>query len=572
MRSIGMQRGPASKEVIKLPDGKQLNLRASRSFGNHKVKGYGADAPLDEDDRLLMHFHKRGPPLSPAPQSTPEGCGACGNIGAALVCTRCRMVLFCDGVCQRRAWPQHKITCEPLEDLLAKFREEERLFKEVSKPDTNNNAKEKEEEMLSSTLKDFFERRSKRTKSPESKPQERRRPDWLNRKVGAAGQPTDQTPPVAATALDANLPAEPCQEDMCSTDCLTLYGTQATVDMPRIVLGTGGQEGLHGREGRAAMLAALKMGYRGIDTSEMNRNLLDVRWACEESGIERNELFIIVKIPPWNHGYEAAKRSLDRQLNLLKLSHADLLLVQWPHVWLPEQQTWGPMQWRRVEEWKAAQLKGTWAALEELHKSGRARAIGASNYSVDHLEALLQHCVVPPMVVQGESNPHWTNRPLRDWCRKHGIAFQGYAPFGGQKTDVNAGHRAVDEDVVKAVAERHAMSPFAVCMQWNQSRNSSTVVKSKQIAHLRSNLNACKGAFCSPKDLGRIDGNADTLKKYGPCYWGFNDMDGMHPWKDEEKLLESMLPGKAKSPEEIKKECWEPRLPEGSVIGGLTAS
>lgn len=79
-------------------------------------------------------------------------------------------------------------------------------------------------------------------------------------------------------------------------------------------------------------------------------------------------------------------------------------------------------------------------------------------------------------------------------------------------------------------------------MQWNQSRNSSTVLQSSNVDHLRENFAACKGSVCSPKDFGGIDERAKEHLKYGPCYWGHNDMDYMNPWKDEEKLMEALLP------------------------------
>ncbi|CAE7637622.1 gld2, partial [Symbiodinium pilosum] len=311
--------------------------------------------------------------------------------------------------------------------------------------------------------------------------------------------------------------------------------------MPRIVLGTGGFEGLSGKVGRAAMLAALKMGYRGIDTSEMNRNLIDIRWACQRAGVDRKDLFLVLKIPPWSHGYDGVLQSFRRQTSQLRLDYVDLVLIQWPHVWSLEQRDWGPAQWSKANQTKASMRRESWKAMEELFNSGRARAIGVSNHTIDDMEAILQGCAVPPMVMQGESHPHWPNRPVRDWCRKHEIIFQGYAPFGGQETDQNSGHRAVDDDVVHSVATRNGLTPFQVCMQWNQARNSSTVVKSKNILHLRENLAACNQRLCAAADLGRIDERAKEFLKYGPCYWGHNDMDYMHPWKDEEKMLESMF-------------------------------
>eukprot|EP00435_Cladocopium_sp_Y103_P061770 s958_g23.t1 len=214
-----------------------------------------------------------------------------------------------------------------------------------------------------------------------------------------------------------------------------------------------------------------------------------------------------------------------------------------------------------VNQWQAGQLQGTWAAMEEICKSGKAKAIGVSNYTIQHMEALLKYCTVRPAVLQAESHPHWPNRSLRDWCRKHDIAFQGYAPFGGQETPENSGHRPVDDVFLKKVAESNGLSNFQVCMQWNQSRNSSTVVQSQDKKHLRENLTACNVNLCSATDFKGIDEHAKEHTQYGPCYWGHNDKDNLNIWKDEEDIREA--PGSC-SP----RPSWSSLVSEGQESGG----
>merc|ERR1719335_2035600 len=120
--------------------------------------------------------------------------------------------------------------------------------------------------------------------------------------------------------------------------------------MPRVFLGTAGHEGLSGKDGRAAIVAALKLGYRGIDTAEMNRNLLDVAWAHLKAGIPRSELFIIAKIAPWNYGYARTRTAFLRQLDELRTDYVDLLLLNWT----------------RSTRWTNEQKRGSWRALEEF--------------------------------------------------------------------------------------------------------------------------------------------------------------------------------------------------------------
>eukprot|EP00434_Breviolum_minutum_P026283 symbB.v1.2.023229.t2/scaffold2111.1/size89052/2 len=197
-----------------------------------------------------------------------------------------------------------------------------------------------------------------------------------------------------------------------------------------------------------------------------------------------------------------------------------------------------------------------------MYESGKAKAIGVSNYTVEHLEELLVNCRVPPMVLQAESHPHWPNKRLRDWCRKHDVVFQGYAPFGGTATETNSGHRPVDDDYLKTVATRNGLSTFEVCMQWNQARNSSTVVQSQNEKHLRQNLRSCHRPLCSAVEFKGIDEHAKDFSKYGPCYWGHNDRDHMNIWKDEEKMLEALLSDpRSKENSEEAQESWTPAVP-----------
>lgn len=543
------------------PDGTRMRPPA-KNFHDLPSKNRFVDGACAEENRILMPMSKRGPPMTPAPDLSPVGCGACGNVKALRVCQRCKGVIYCDEICQRRCWKQHQLVCLSPKALFARYDEEQKSLQ----------AEEEKSHQLevANVLREFMVRQnstglpdSEKTKPP------KQRPPWLQRKVEALPKSEEQVPSVPSEPRVATSVTRPPEMSAARVADYISLSSVREVKMPCVILGTAGQRGLQGKRGRAAILNALKMGYRGIDTSEMNRNLFDVGWACKASTLERRELFLTMKIPPWSHGYEATKSSFARQLQQLQSDYVDLLLVQWPHVWRQEQKEWGPMQWRRVNQWQAGQLQGTWAAMEEICKSGKAKAIGVSNYTMQHMEALLKYCTVRPAVLQGESHPHWPNRSLRDWCRKHDIAFQGYAPFGGQETPENSGHRPVDDAFLKKVAECNGLSNFQVCMQWNQSRNSSTVVQSQDKKHLRENLTACNVNLCSATDFKGIDENAKEHSQYGPCYWGDNDKDNLNIWKDEEKLLEAVLPEprghhwspKAKTPEEMRKEGWEPLVP-----------
>src|SRR5690606_11217863 len=125
-------------------------------------------------------------------------------------------------------------------------------------------------------------------------------------------------------------------------------------------------------------------GYRHVDTAAVYRNEEDVGRAIRESGIPRDDVFVTTKL--WNeeHGYERARKALERSLDRLGMDTVDLYLIHWP----------GP-ELRRE----------SWRALEHALLDGLARAIGVSNYMSRHLEELLDHAEIVPAVNQIELSP-----------------------------------------------------------------------------------------------------------------------------------------------------------------------
>lgn len=271
--------------------------------------------------------------------------------------------------------------------------------------------------------------------------------------------------------------------------------------------------------------------------------------------------------------------AFSKQLDELRTDYVDLLLLNWPHCWAPAQHEWGCTQWRRSGMWKSEQKRGSWRALEEFYREGKARAIGVSNFTIDHLEQILNYSREAPHVMQCESHPHWPNKLVRNWCRKKEVAFQGYAPFGGQSNDRNQGQRAIDCPVVNYVAEKNDVSASQVCMYWSLSRNDSVVVKSKTFQRLRENLRVPENVRLPGSHLAVMDKVADAYKEFGPVYWGHNDVDRFHPWQNEELMMADIMndtmssphvnmAARRKSPAEYRASSWAPDPPPGAAAPG----
>jgi len=247
------------------------------------------------------------------------------------------------------------------------------------------------------------------------------------------------------------------------------------VEIPR--LGLGVYRAAAGSETRNAVLWALEAGYRHVDTAAIYGNEADVGRAIRESGIPREDVFVTTKL--WNddQGYDAALAAFDASLERLGFDYVDLYLIHWP---VPE---------LRLESWRA---------LERLHEEGRARAIGVSNYMVQHLEELLAHCTVVPAVNQIELSP-WSWRSRRDvveLCRARGIALEAYSPL--------TKGRRLGDPTLRAVAERVGRTPAQVLIRWALERDLIVIPKSVNRGRIRENADVFDFAL-SPADMERLE-------------------------------------------------------------------
>jgi len=153
---------------------------------------------------------------------------------------------------------------------------------------------------------------------------------------------------------------------------------------------------------------ALDNGYRHIDTASMYQNEEAVGRAIRDSGIPREEIFLTTKL--WNDDIRAnrVERAFEASLNRLGLDYVDLYLVHWP-----------------VRDLYVS----VWKDMEKIYASGKAKAIGVSNYLVHHLEELLTEASVVPAVDQIELHPYLVQQELIDFCMqnrlfpKHGVLF-----------------------------------------------------------------------------------------------------------------------------------------------------
>jgi diketogulonate reductase-like aldo/keto reductase len=246
-------------------------------------------------------------------------------------------------------------------------------------------------------------------------------------------------------------------------------------------IGLGVYQAPAGATTRDAVSAALRLGYRHIDTARIYQNEADVGAAINDCGIPREDIFVTTKL--WNddHGHDKALRAFDASAKRLGLDYIDLYLIHWP---IPR---------LRLDSWRA---------LEELHAAKRARSIGVSNYLVPHLEELLAVASHAPDVNQIELSPFLQRRDTVALCARENIVLEAYSPLTRGK---RLGH-----PVIKAIAGELGKSPAQVLLRWGVQHG--FVVLPKSVREPRIAENGSIWDFTLSADqLARLDALEENL-------------------------------------------------------------
>lgn len=228
---------------------------------------------------------------------------------------------------------------------------------------------------------------------------------------------------------------------------------------------------------------ALEAGYRSLDTASFYHTEAYVAQAIRESGIPREELFLTSKVWRTEMGYEETKAAFQRTLDNLETDYLDLYLIHWPRPTV------------EYENWKQLDLD-TWRAMEELYQEGKIRAIGLSNFLPQHIENLLQHCTIAPMVDQLELHPGYAQEAAVRYCQEHDIQMQAWSPMGRT--------RVLGDPLVTELAEKYAVSPAQLCLRYSLQRNIIPLPKASSMERLKENQDIFSFEI-SKEDMYRLD-------------------------------------------------------------------
>lgn len=257
---------------------------------------------------------------------------------------------------------------------------------------------------------------------------------------------------------------------------------------------------------------ALKHGYKAIDTAKQYGNEAGVgdglQKGLAENSLNREDIFLTTKIFNGDQGYQSVLDNFEGQLKRLQTDYVDLLLIHWP------------VDGTYLE---------TWRALETIYKSGKARAIGVSNFNITRLKDILQICSIKPAVNQMEYHPLCQEVDIKNFCDENNIYLEAWSPLGGGAV--------LNDTRLKTIAEKYNKSVAQIILRWDLQNDVITIPKSVHEARIIQNADVYDFEI-SDDDMEEING-FDTDKRslwYGDFFWSGNPdgfKDSVDVWDDD---------------------------------------
>jgi diketogulonate reductase-like aldo/keto reductase len=272
------------------------------------------------------------------------------------------------------------------------------------------------------------------------------------------------------------------------------------VEMP--ILGFGVFQVPDPAECERSVRDAIDVGYRLLDTAASYGNEEAVGAAIKNHGIDRSELFVTTKLWVQDASYEGAKAAFERSINKLGLDYLDLYLIHQPY----------------------GDVYGAWRAMEELHKAGRIRAIGISNFYPDRLVDFVLHNEVKPAVNQIEIHPFHQQTDAVKILEEYAVQPEAWGPFAEGKNGL------FTNEVLQPIADKHGKSIAQVVLRWLTDRGIVAIPKSVRKERMAQNFDI----FDFDLDAGDLDAIA-KLDQNASSFFDHRD-PAMVKWLGERKL------------------------------------
>lgn len=209
-----------------------------------------------------------------------------------------------------------------------------------------------------------------------------------------------------------------------------------------------------------ATLAALKAGYRHIDTAAGYMNESDVGKAIKDSGIAREDIFITSKLWLQDYGYENAKKGIENSLKALDTDYIDLYLLHQPY----------------------GDYLGSWKALEEAVQEGKIKSIGISNITVRLWDKFKDGMITMPVVNQVEFNPFTQQKELRRVMDENNIRLEAWYPLGHGNKDL------LENETIVTLANQYGKNAGQIILRWIYQEGVISLPKSTNLERMKGNI------------------------------------------------------------------------------------
>ena len=213
-------------------------------------------------------------------------------------------------------------------------------------------------------------------------------------------------------------------------------------------------------DAKQAVLDAISVGYRRIDTAVFYDNEGEIGLALKASPVPRSELFITTKLWTNVNTYQKTIDRINASMEALGVDYLDGLLIHWPH----------------------NNNREVWTAMEDLYFQGKLRSIGVSNFKEHHIEELKRFARIMPMVNQVELHPEFRQFELQEYCKKEGILVEAWSPLMRGE--------ALNIPLIKELAEKLNATPSQIILAWDIKEGIAVIPKSTKIARMAENFNA----------------------------------------------------------------------------------
>lgn len=209
-----------------------------------------------------------------------------------------------------------------------------------------------------------------------------------------------------------------------------------------------------------AVVDAIDVGYRLIDTAASYENEEAVGIAIRRSGVPREQLFITTKLWIADAGYEKTKQAFQRSMKRLQVDYLDLYLIHQPY----------------------GDVYGSWRTMQEIYREGVIKAIGVSNFHPDRVMDFLMHQEVPPAVNQVETHPFHQQVATQQFLQENKIQMESWGPFAEGKNNI------FHNEVLSSIAKKHDKTVAQVIVRWLTQRGVVVIPKSVRKERMAENF------------------------------------------------------------------------------------